>query len=69
MNYPLGKTNENVNYPIHSNSSAASWMPTTSDQGSLAALIKNDVVVIRQNTQFAPELSSQPVQEHLPANW
>lgn len=62
MNNAVGRTNENVNYPIHANSSGADWTPSTSDQGSLAALMKNNVIVVRQNAQFLPEVSIQPVQ-------
>jgi hypothetical protein len=69
MNYALAKSNENVNYPIHTNSSVAGWTPNTSDECSLAALIKNNVVFVRQDQQFLRKVDIQRPQDHSPASW
>ena len=68
MNHPLGKTNENVNYPTQANSSAASWISSTSDQGSFAALIKNKALILPQDAQILAEASIQPTREWHPAS-
>jgi len=49
MNQPLNKTNQHVNYVNYTNSSAISWNSSTSDQGSLATLIKNNIVALPQS--------------------
>jgi hypothetical protein len=60
MNQPLSKSNKNINYLSYTNSSAVSWHSNSSDQVSLAALIKNKIVPIPQGEHISPDAALPP---------
>jgi hypothetical protein len=64
MNYPLSKINENVNYASYTNSSAICWSSSSADQVSLAALIKNSIMILPQELQISSEVDPQLRMDH-----
>jgi hypothetical protein len=64
MNDRLNKTNENINYVSHTNSSAICWNSSSSNADSLATLIKNTVIVLPKGSESGSEIRPKLSADH-----